>query len=152
LEVFGMKMRNMAFSALGAVALVGATLSLTMHSNAQGGAAGSGADVAQGPPGAPGAGPRGSQGFPGPPGAPRGDFGQGRGGGFPMMGGGGSAMDSDNAFLYVLQGNMLFKVSKSDLRVVGRTPLMDMQMPGGGETRPSRGAGAPPPPPPSEDK
>lgn len=52
-------------------------------------------------------------------------------------GGGGTAMDSDNSFLYIVQGNMLFKVSKSDLRIIGSTPLM--QMPAGGPGLPGEG-------------
>ena len=140
-----MKIQKMAIAALASVALVGTTLTLTLNSNAQ---------LADPPGQGPGAGPRGGQGFgtnpppgvPGQPGQgqfrPQGGFG---GGG----GGGGTAMDSDNSFLYIVQGNMLFKVAKNDLKVLGSTPLM--QMPQGREggrgdfARP--GQGAPPPPP-----
>lgn len=63
-------------------------------------------------------------------------------------GGGGTAMDSDNSFLYIVQGNMLFKVSKSDLRILGNVPLGGMPQPMALPDRPARaGAGAPPPPP-----
>jgi hypothetical protein len=143
-----MKIQKMAIAALAAVALVGTTLTLTLNSNAQGGEP----PAAQGP----GAGPRGGQGFGNPPQGPPGQPGQpGQGqfrpqGGFGGGGGGGgTAMDSDNSFLYIVQGNMLFKVAKNDLKVLGTTPLM--QMPQGregfgrGEGRP--GPGAPPPPP-----
>src|SRR5215510_2206048 len=62
----------------------------------------------------------------GPPGAgPNGQPGQGQfrpGGG--MMGGGGAAITSDNMFLYVVQGNMVFKIGKGDLKVVGESQLM----------------------------
>lgn len=145
-----MKFQKMAISALGAIALVAATLTFSLNSNAQGGE----------PPQGPGAGPRGGfqggppgqpgqpgQGFGGPPGQP-GQPGQFRpqGGG----GGGGTAMDSDNSFLYIVQGNMLFKVAKADLKVLGNTPLMQMPQAREGFGRgegPRPGQGAPPPPP-----
>lgn len=151
-----MKFQKMAIAALASVALAGATLTLTLNSNAQGGEP----PAAQGP----GAGPRGGfqggppppgQGFgnqpPGVPGQPgQGQPGQFRPqGGFGGGGGGGTAMDSDNSFLYIVQGNMLFKVAKNDLKVLGSTPLMQGQQireAGRGEFNRS-GAGSPPPPP-----
>lgn len=71
-----------------------------------------------------------------------------------MGGGGGTAMDSDNSFLYIVQGNMLFKVSKSDLRILGNVPLGGMPPQMAMPERPARsggGAGAPPPPPEEEE-
>ena len=139
-----MKFQKMAIAALASVALVGTTLTLTLNSNAQ---------LADPPAQGPGAGPRGGQGF-GRPGdgqaPPPGQPGQFRPqGGFGGGGGGGTAMDSDNSFLYIVQGNMLFKVAKNDLKVLGSTPLMQMPQAregfGRGEARP--GPGAPPPPP-----
>lgn len=146
-----MKIQKMALAALGAVALAGATLTLTLNSNAQladpgqGPGAGPRGGFQGGPPAAPGQGFGGpNQGQPGPPGQgqfrPQGGFGGG---------GGGTAMDSDNSFLYIVQGNMLFKVAKNDLKVLGSTPLQ--QMPQGREfggrgdvVRPPQGG--PPPP------
>lgn len=126
-----MKIQKLAIAALGAVCLAGATLTMTLTSNAQGGGT---VPADQFPPPAQ-AGPR----NPGPPGAP--PFGGGdappqfrQGGGFMGGGGGGgTAMDSDNSFLYIVQGNMIFKVSKSDLRVMARGQLMEMPqgLPGG---------------------
>jgi len=46
------------------------------------------------------------------------------------MGGGPATMVVDNAFLYVLQGNHLFKVNKNTLEVVGQG-MLPMQMDGG---------------------
>ena len=141
-----MKFQKMAIAAMAIVGLAGVTLTLTLNSNAQ---------LADPPAQGPGAGPRGGQGFgnvpQGPPGVPGQPApGQFRPqGGFGGGGGGGTAMDSDNSFLYIVQGNMLFKVAKNDLKVLGSTPLM--QMPQGREggrgdfARP--GQGAPPPPP-----
>ena len=146
-----MKIQKMAIAALASVALVGTTLTLTLNSNAQ---------LADPPAQGPGAGPRGGfqggppppgQGFGGAPGqpvpGPQGQF--QRQGGFGGGGGGGTAMDSDNSFLYFVQGNMLLKVAKNDLKVLGSTPLM--QMPQGREIRDRGdlarpGAGGPPPP------
>lgn len=149
-----MKTQKWAIAAMGAVALVGATLTLSLNSNAQGG----GAAETQGPPPPNQAGPR----FPGGGGAaaPFGgpdapaQFRQG-GGQFGGGGGGGTAMDSDNSFLYIVQGNMLFKVAKADLKVLGSTPLMQMPQgqgapgagrfgpgqPGGGQRPPGAGQG-----------
>lgn len=95
----------------------------TKTSVAQGGQGGFGGGVQGGPPQG-GAGPR--------------NFGGEQGGQRPggmqfggMMGGGGSAaIDSDQYFLYVVQGNNIFKVQKSDLKVVSNGQLM--QMPAGG--------------------
>jgi hypothetical protein len=142
-----MKLQQIGIAALGAATLMGATLALTLDSNAQGD---------QNPPtqGGPPAGPRnfgGGQG--GPPGAP-GQPGQFRPGQGMMGGGGSSAMESDNSFLYVLQGNMLFKVQKSDLKVLGSTPLMQGQQEFGNrfpQGRPGGAQAGPPPPPPAKD-
>jgi hypothetical protein len=51
-----------------------------------------------------------------PPEMQRGDMMQRMGG----MGGGPAAMVTDNAFLYILQGNQLYKVNKNNLEVVGQ--------------------------------
>jgi hypothetical protein len=57
------------------------------------------------------------------------------------MGGGPATMVTDNAFLYILQGNTLYKVNKNNLEVVGQGML---PMPGprfeGGPDRPGPGA------------
>ena len=146
LEVCVVKFQKMAISALAVVALAGVTLTLTLNSNAQladpqpgqGPGAGPRGGIQGGPPGAPGQ-------FPGgpPPGQP-GQF--QRQGGFG--GGGGTAMDSDNSFLYIVQGNMLFKVAKNDLKILGSTPLQQMparEFGGRGDVvRPPQGG--PPPP------
>ena len=50
-------------------------------------------------------------------------------------GGGGAVMIDDNSNLYVMRGNMVFKISKSDMKITGQTEL----------PRPMRGAGFPPP-------
>lgn len=84
--------------------------------------------------GGPGAGPRG--GFQGPP----------QGGGMMMgmggMGGGQATMVVDGNSLYILQGNMLYKVNKDTLKVVatGELPRPQMRMPGG-ESAPLPGGG-----------
>ncbi len=158
-----MKFQKLMVAAMGAAALGFATLTLTMSSSAQGG----------GPPQGPGAGPRNGPGFPGQggpgaapgqgfpggavPGGPGGVGAGGQfrgGGGFAGGGGGGTAMDSDNSFLYIVQGNMLFKVGKSDLKILGSTPLMqgpprgDFQPQGfPGQGRGGQGGATPPPPP-----
>jgi hypothetical protein len=48
------------------------------------------------------------------------------------MGGGPATMVVDNAFLYVLQGNQLYKVNKNTLEVVGHG-MLPMPMPMGGD-------------------
>lgn len=65
-----------------------------------------------------------------------------------MMGGGAAALTSDNMFLYIVQGNRVFKLSKGDLKVVAETQLGGGMMPGApeGRARPG-GVGTPPPPP-----
>lgn len=132
-----MKIQKMAITALSALALVGATLTFTMNSHAQGETRPEqGPPPAQAGPRNPGGPPGFGQAGPGAPGQAPGQFRQGGGGQFGGGGGGGTAMDSDNSFLYIVQGNMLFKVSKGDLRIQGSTPLM--QMPQGG---PQGGAG-----------
>ena len=156
-----MKHHKLVIAALGAVSLAGATLTLTLNSNAQGGndpnqgptppVAGprGGFPGGQGGQGFPGGGPpgQGGPGFPGGPNQP-GQFRPGMGGG----GGGGSAMVADGAFLYVLQGGMLFKVGKADLKVMGGTPLMPPNMgrpgdePGNIRTGGGRPGGGTPPP------
>jgi hypothetical protein len=40
-----------------------------------------------------------------------------------MMGGGPATMVTDNAFLFILQGNTLYKVNKNNLEVVGQGQL-----------------------------
>ena len=51
------------------------------------------------------------------------------------MGGGGATMVADGDSLYILQGNRMFKVSKSDLRVVkeGNLPMNPPMGGGGGQ-------------------
>lgn len=68
------------------------------------------------------------------------------GGGMQMMGGGPATMIDDQENIYILRGNQLFKVRKSDLRVVaqGELPFQGprpMPAPGveGAPTRPERG-------------
>jgi hypothetical protein len=51
-------------------------------------------------------------------------------------------MVDDNFFLYVLQGNMIFKVNKSDLKITGQAML---GMPGGPGQPGFRPGGGPPP-------
>lgn len=84
--------------------------------------------------------------------AQRGQFGAGapqRGGDMQGMmqrmgGGGGTAMTQDNQFLYIVQGNQVFKLNKRDLAVVavGRLPGGPGGPPGGG--RGGQTDGAPP--------
>jgi len=77
---------------------------------------------------------------------PAGGPGQGRMQG-PMMGGGGGGgafMVADGAYLYILQGNRLFKVEKESLKVSKEGQLPRPQgMPGG--PGPGGGPGGPPP-------
>lgn len=115
-----MNVRNAWFAGIGALALLGAALPLTLSTvNAQVATPGFG----QGQPGQPGqpgaAGPRGGQGGPG------GFGGGGFGGGF----GGGTAMVEDSNFLYILQGGSIYKVAKGDLRVIstGELPRPQIQ-------------------------
>lgn len=67
------------------------------------------------------------QGQPGQPG--QGQFGQGFGVaqagpiGGGAGGGGGVAIADDNDFLYVVQGNNVFKITKASMQVVGQTTL-----------------------------
>jgi hypothetical protein len=57
-----------------------------------------------------------------------------------MMGGGGQAtMVTDNQFLFILQGNMLYKVNKNNLEVIGQG-MLPMPQPMG---RGGAGGGAP---------
>jgi hypothetical protein len=70
-----------------------------------------------------------------PPEMQRGDMMQRMGG----MGGGPAAMVTDNAFLYILQGNNLYKVNKNNLEVIGQG-MLPMPGPMGG---PGGGPGAP---------
>lgn len=70
------------------------------------------------------------------------------GGGMMGGGGGGTAMVTDGDFLFIVQGNRVFKLNKSDLKVVASSDLPRPQMPQGGGMNPPRGgggAGAPPP-------
>jgi hypothetical protein len=52
-----------------------------------------------------------------------------------MMGGGQATMVTDNAFLYILQGNTLYKVNKNNLEVIGQgqlpMPMRDPRFEGG---------------------
>jgi hypothetical protein len=62
-----------------------------------------------------------------------------------MMGGGPATMVTDNQFLYVLQGNTLYKINKANLEVIGQGQL-PMPMPmgrGGFEGGPGGPGGAP---------
>jgi hypothetical protein len=66
------------------------------------------------------------------------------------MGGGPATMVVDNAFLYVLQGNHLYRVNKNTLEVVGQG-MLPMPMPMGYDPSmapstvgPRRGGGVPP--------
>lgn len=129
-------MRNTILGALaGAAAIgalsIGATLS---NSNAQ---AADNTPVTQGAP--PGPGAQRGQGQPGQPG----QFGpQGPGGGMMMGGGGGTAMVVDADSLYIVQGNRLFKVRKSNLEVIAQGTLPMMRPPEGiGNTAPARAGG-----------
>jgi len=71
-----------------------------------------------------------------------------------MMGGGPATMVTDNQFLYVLQGNTLYKINKNNLEVIGQG-MLPMPMPmgrGGFEGGPpgapgvrAGGGGTPPP-------
>ena len=57
-----------------------------------------------------------------------------------QMGGGPATMVVDNQFLYILQGNQLFKVNKNNLEVVGQGMLpMPMPMMGGDPYQPMPG-------------
>ena len=82
-----------------------------------------------GGPGGQGGGPGGQGGGPGGFGGPGGG-GQGGRGGFGG-GGGSAAMVEDSTSLYILQGNRLFKISKSDLRVEKQGELPAPPRPGG---------------------
>jgi len=64
--------------------------------------------------------------------------------GFPQMGGMQATMVVDGNFLYILQGNRLFKVDKQSLKTVaqGELPRPQMQRPDGGQ--PTRGDAPPP--------
>lgn len=104
-------------------------------------------NVQQGPP--PGSG-GGFGGVQGGAAGPRGGF-QGQGfpaQGMPMQfgggGGGGTAMVSDNGVLFIVQGNMVYKVNKNDLKVaaMGELPRPQPQRPG----QPPRDNAPPPPP------
>lgn len=128
---------------LGAIALCALALPLTLSlSNAQEGAKQPAVDQQQPPPGGPGGPPGGFQPGPGQPG-------QGFNGqpGFRPMGGGGgggATMVADGAYLYILQGNRLTKVSKEDLKVA-RTAELPMPQPQGNFGGPGGpgGVGAP---------
>ncbi|MFY9234132.1 MAG: hypothetical protein WAO58_06695 [Fimbriimonadaceae bacterium] len=144
--------------ALGAVAMTALAIPMTLSFSQ--------AQVAGGPPATtqgPGAGPRTQAG--GPQGGPRPglEFGQrgGGGGGMGMMmGGGGQAtMVVAGNFLYILRGNIIYKVDANSLRVVAQGELPMPQMPQFGDSAPGRfgtrpapgagGGGGTPPPPPS---
>ncbi|MBI5706060.1 MAG: hypothetical protein HZC36_03610 [Armatimonadetes bacterium] len=137
--------------ALGAAALFALALPFTLVARAQD----QGAQAAQGFQGqGQGFPPPGGQGLPPGqgPGAGPGGFQRGQGQ-FPgmMLGpGGGAAMVEDNNFLYVLAGNRLLKVSKTDLKILNEANLGGGMMPPGGPggfpAQPGqRGGGNPPP-------
>ena len=141
--------------ALGAVAMTALAIPMTL-SFSQAQVAGGGQQ------GGPGAGPRtqagGPQGGPRPPAPEFGQRGGGGGGMGMMMGGGGQAtMVVAGNFLYILRGNIIYKVDANSLRVVAQGELPMPQMPqfggGGGQggfgTRPAPGAGGGGTPPPS---
>ncbi|MEQ1823813.1 MAG: hypothetical protein ABL949_15000 [Fimbriimonadaceae bacterium] len=78
--------------------------------------------------------PQGGPGQGGPGQGGPGSFRPGQGGQGGMMmggGGGGTAMVEDGSNLFILQGNRVFKLSKSDLKVVAQGELPRPQMPGG---------------------
>lgn len=60
---------------------------------------------------------------------------QGPGPGPMMMGGGGAAMVVDGDFLYIVQGNRIFKVRKSNLEVAATGQLGMGRPAGGSETK-----------------
>ncbi len=68
------------------------------------------------------------QGFP-PQAGPRG-FGGGQGGGFQFGGRPVESMVTDGSFLFVAQGDMIFKIDKGSMKVVGQVSLP--RPPGGG--------------------
>lgn len=77
--------------------------------------------------------------FQGQPGQAPGQF---RPGGMMGGGGGGTAIDSDNTYLYIVQGGQVFKINKGDLKVVAQGQLMPMGVPAirdGGTARPGGG-------------
>lgn len=76
--------------------------------------------------------------FQGQPGQAPGQF---RPGGVMGGGGGAAAIESDASFLYIVQGNQIFKVNKGDLRVVSQGQLMPMGVPGGRDGGPARQGG-----------
>lgn len=120
--------KRVGIVALSALSILAASLPFAVNATAQGGDR-----FGQNP-------PPGQFNQPGQAGPnPQGGFRQGM-----MMGGAGgaAAIDSDNMWLYIVQGNTVFKVSKADLKVVGQSQLMPMgpmgPNPGGG-----RGGGQP---------
>lgn len=135
--------KKLGYAALGAASLFAISLPFALSAGAQedGKAAQQGEfQRTQGQP------PQGGfQGNP-PPAGPGGQFGQ-AGGQFRAGGGmgGGTAMESDNMYLYILQGNTVFKLSKADLKVLGQTQLMPMGGPPirieGQPVRPPAGGG-----------
>jgi hypothetical protein len=78
-----------------------------------------------------------------PPAGPQGVRGQFQGQGGPdafrpMLNNGGSALVSEGDWIFVMQGNRIFKISKNDMRIYGQTDLSQAarpaNRPGGGGT------------------
>jgi hypothetical protein len=95
------------------------------------GPSGGGGRFGQGPP------PQGGGGFGGAGGGGRGGFGGQMG---PMMGA--SAMAVDAGYVYVLRGNMVFRISTSDMKISGQVELPMPPPPPGGPGGPG-GSGGP---------
>ncbi len=132
--------KKVGLAAIAAASLIAISLPFAVVAGAQSTADQQGEQRGQGGQGGQGGFGQGGQGgqggfqggaIPAPGQGGRGGFGGGQSG-FPggMGGGGSSAMEIDNMFLYVLQGNTIFKVSKADLKIVGQTSLMPMGTPG----------------------
>lgn len=137
-----MTIKTIAGLAAGGAALIALSLPFTLTiSQAQGndqGGFGRGQGQGQGFPPGQGNPPQGfGQGQPGQPGFQR----PGGGGGM----GGGAAMVEDANFLYVLQGNRLVKIQKSNLQVVGQGMIGMPDRPGEIGAPPPGGAGPKPP-------
>lgn len=54
---------------------------------------------------------------------------------FRPMGGGGVTMAIDGAYIYLVQGNRIMKISKDDLKITKSAELMPMDRPAGGADR-----------------
>lgn len=129
------KMALLAALTIGAVAIpLTITTSFAQETNATVKQGTSAAPASQGGFGNP---PQGGPGQGGPPGQGGSQFrpSQGMPGGGMMMGGGGggggTAMVDDGNSLFIVQGNRVFKLNKSDLKVAAQGELPRPQMPGG---------------------